>query len=83
MYTLAVEILLVKQQVLAVSKYIFDERRKSMEITQTSWIGIALIFCIVGIIICFLATIGYNTYLRYEDKKRKIEVHSDLNSNSK
>lgn len=45
------------------------------------FLGIALICLIVGIVLCFLASLGYNTYLKFQDKNKKIEVHAE-NSNS-
>lgn len=45
-----------------------------------NYLGIALISLIFGIVLCFLASLGYNTYIRYQDKKKEIEVCS-LNSN--
>jgi len=51
------------------------------EILAVKFLGIALIFLIVGIVICFLASLGYNTYLRFQYKNKKIEVHAEENSN--
>ena len=45
------------------------------------FLGIALICLIVGIVLCFLASLGYNTYLKFQDRPKKIEVHAE-NSNS-
>lgn len=45
------------------------------------FLGIALVLLIVGIILCFLASLGYNTYIKYSDDNKKIEVHAE-NSNS-
>ena len=44
-------------------------------------LGTALILLIIGIVICFLASLGYNTYIRYKTNNKKIEVHAE-NSNS-
>ena len=44
------------------------------------FLGISLICLIVGIVLCFLASLGYNTYLKFQDKHKKIEVHAE-NSN--
>lgn len=44
------------------------------------FLGIALVLLIVGIILCFLASLGYNTYIKYSDDNKKIEVHAQ-NSN--
>ena len=44
------------------------------------YLGIALICLIVGIVLCFLASLGYNTYIKFQDKHKKIEVHAE-NSN--
>lgn len=46
------------------------------EILAVRYLGIALIFLIVGIVVCFLASLGYNTYLKFQDKHKKIEVQA-------
>lgn len=43
------------------------------------YLGRALIALIIGIVLCFLASLGYNTYIRWSQKE--IEVHAE-NSNS-
>ena len=43
------------------------------------YLGRALIALIVGIVICFLASLSYNTYIKWSQKE--IEVR-DENSNS-
>ena len=43
------------------------------------YLGRSLIVLIVGIVFCFLASLGYNTYFRLSQKE--IEVHAE-NSNS-
>jgi hypothetical protein len=43
------------------------------------FLGIALVTLIVGIVLCFLASLGYNTYMKFT--KKEIEVHTE-NSNS-
>lgn len=43
------------------------------------YLGRALIALIVGIVICFLASLSYNTYIRFSQKE--IEVRAE-NSNS-
>ena len=48
--------------------------------TAVSFLGWALLALIVGIVLCFLAVIGYNTYIQYQDKHKKIEVRTQ-NSN--
>ena len=50
------------------------------EIIAVKYLGTALIFLIVGIVLYFLASLGYNTYIRYQDKHKKIEVRAE-NSN--
>ncbi len=40
------------------------------------YLGIALIFLIVGIVVCFLSSLGYNTYIKYHDINKKIEVQA-------
>ena len=46
------------------------------EILAVKYLGTALIFLIVGIVLCFLASLGYNTYLKFQDKHKKIEVQT-------
>ena len=48
-------------------------------VVAVKYLGRALIVLIVGIVLCFLASLGYNTYIKYTDKK--IEVQA-TNSNS-
>ena len=43
--------------------------------------GWALIILSVGVVICLLASIGYNTYISYTENDKKIEVRAE-NSNS-
>ena len=52
------------------------------EIIAVQYLGRALIILIIGIVLCFLASLGYNTYVKVQDKNKKIEVQS-RNSNSK
>ncbi len=60
-----------------------EEVRLHMEtdLIAVKFLGIALILLIVGIVICFLASLGYNTYLRLQYKNKKVEVHAEENSN--
>ena len=44
-------------------------------------LGATSIILVIGIVICFLAVLGYNTYIKYTDQDKKIEVHAQ-NSNS-
>lgn len=46
------------------------------EILAVRFLGIALIFLIVGIVLCFLASLGYNTYIKFQDNHKKIEVQA-------
>ena len=50
------------------------------EILAVRFLGIALIVLIVGIVLCFLAGLGYNTYMKLQNKNKKIEVRAE-NSN--
>lgn len=43
------------------------------------YLGRSLIALIIGIVLCFLASLGYNTYIRWSQKE--IEVRAE-NSNS-
>ena len=51
------------------------------EILAVQFLGIALIVLIVGIVLCFLASLGYNTYIKFKNNQKEIEVHAE-NSNS-
>lgn len=52
------------------------------ELLAVKFLGIALIALIVGIVLCFLASLGYNTYIKFT--KKEIEVHAEnLNSQNK
>ena len=46
------------------------------EMMAVRYLGIALIFLIVGIVLCFLASLGYNTYIKFQDNHKKIEVQA-------
>ena len=48
-------------------------------VVAVRYLGRALIALILGMVVCFLASLGYNTYIKYSDKK--IEVQAE-NSNS-
>lgn len=45
------------------------------------YLGKSLLAVIIGIIICFLATIGYNTYISISQEKIEVNA-SNINSNS-
>lgn len=51
-------------------------------VTAIKFLGTTSILLIIGLVLCFLAVIGYNTYIKYQNKHKKIEVRSK-NSNSK
>lgn len=51
-----------------------------VELLAVRFLGIALIILSFGLVICLLAFIGYTTYIKYQDKHKKIEVHAE-NSN--
>lgn len=38
-------------------------------VVAVRYLGRALIASIVGMVVCFLAVLGYNTYIKYSDKK--------------
>ena len=52
------------------------------EFLAVLFLGVALISLIIGIVLCLLASLGYNTYLKIQDSQKKIEVRSQ-NSNHK
>lgn len=39
-------------------------------------LGATSIVLVIGIVICFLAVLGYNTYIKYTDQDKKIEVQA-------
>ena len=45
------------------------------------FLGIISIILAFGFVLCLLAVIGYNTYIKYQDEHKKIEVRAE-NSNS-
>ena len=44
------------------------------------FLGLISMILSLGFILCFLAIIGYNTYIKYQDEHKKIEVRAE-NSN--
>lgn len=52
------------------------------EMMAVRYLGTALIFLIVGIVLCFLASLGYNTYIKFQDKHKKIEVQATDSKNN-
>ena len=61
---------------------------KKMEVSllAVKYLGTALISLIVGFVICFLAALGYTTYIRFRNKEKEIEVSTtkeQLQSNPK
>lgn len=46
------------------------------EIMAVQYLGKALIFLVIGIVVCFLANLGFNTYFKFQDKNKKIEVQA-------
>lgn len=51
-----------------------------VSILAVKFLGAALIALIVGFVVCFLAVLGYNTYVRFHDNKKKIEVSTTQTS---
>jgi len=52
-----------------------------VSLLAVKYLGTALISLIIGFVVCFLAVLGYNTYIRFHSNKKKIEV-STQNSTS-
>ena len=50
-----------------------------VSLLAVKYLGTALISLIVGFVICFLAALGYTTYIRFQDKKKEIEVSTNKN----
>ena len=48
--------------------------KMEVSLLAVKYLGTALISLIVGFVICFLAALGYTTYIRFQDKKKEIEV---------
>ena len=46
------------------------------------FLGIVSVASIVGIVLCVLAVLGFNTYIKFQDKNKKIEVCAE-DTNSK
>lgn len=44
------------------------------------YLGKTSMLLVVGVIVCFLASLGYSTYLKVQSTDKKIEVQS-MNSN--
>ena len=44
------------------------------------YLGKTSMLLVVGVIVCFLASLGYSTYLKIQSTDKKIEVQS-MNSN--
>lgn len=49
-------------------------------IVTIGYLGKISIFLSIGLVVCLLAFIGYNTYIKFQDKDKKIEVRT-RNSN--
>jgi hypothetical protein len=65
-----------------VQKFIAKEVVKlEIAMLAVNFLGIALIILSLGFVLCLLAFMGYNTYVKYQDKNKKIEVRAE-NSNS-
>lgn len=45
-------------------------------VIAVKFLGWALLLIIISVSVCSLAYIGYNTYIKYEDEHKKIEVHT-------
>ena len=45
-----------------------------VSLLAVKYLGTALISLIVGFVICFLAALGYTTYMRFRNKEKEIEV---------
>jgi len=54
----------------------------STEFIAVLFLGIVSIILASGILLYCLAHLGYNTYLKFQDRQKKIEVHAK-NSNHK
>lgn len=57
-----------------------------VSLLAVKYLGTALISLIVGFVICFLAALGYTTYMRFRNKEKEIEVSTtkeQLQSNPK
>lgn len=66
----------------SVQKFIAKEVVKlEIAMLAVNFLGIALIILSLGFVLCLLAFMGYNTYVKYQDKNKKIEVRAE-NSNS-
>ena len=48
----------------------------TVDVLAVRYLGIVSISLVVGIVVCFLAGLGYNTYVKFQDKHKKIEVQA-------
>lgn len=52
-----------------------------VSILAVQFLGIVSVVAIIGIVLCTLAVLGYNAYIKIQDKNKKIEVCAkDTNS---
>ena len=52
-----------------------------VSILAVQFLGIVSVVAIIGIVLCALAVLGYNVYIKIQDKNKKIEVCAkDTNS---
>lgn len=50
-------------------------------VIAVKYLGRALIALIVGIVLCFLASLGYNTYIRFSQEKIEVQAtNSNFNN---
>lgn len=68
----------------SVQKFITKEVVKlEVAIMAVRFLGwISIILCL-GFVLCLLAIISYNTYIKYQDKHKKIEVRAENSNNLK
>lgn len=56
-----------------------DSMSNRIEIKVLGGVSVIAIICLT---ICFLASSGFNTYVKYSNNKKEIEVQINSNSNS-
>lgn len=53
---------------------------EQQNVLAVKYLGRSLIFLIVSFTLCFLAVLGYNTYVKLSGQEKRIEVQANSNS---
>ena len=52
-----------------------------VSILAVKFLGTSLIALIIGFVVCFLAVLGYNTYIRFHTNKKRLKLLPKKNLN--